>query len=821
MYTPSFAELLRQHRLDLGLTQEGLAERAGLSARGVQDLERGLNLAPRASTLRLLVRALGLNGSEAAALLRAAKHRDTLPAAEVRDRHNLPLPTTSFVARAGELGQLEQLISASRLVTLTGAGGCGKTRLALEVGHAHLDRFADGVWLVELASLADASLVAQSIATTLGITSGDRPPAEALIENLGRRHALLLLDNCEHVVDACAEIVDRLLRVCARLQILATSREALRVPGEAVWSVGSLSLPDTAALARPDVDARAKLLEAEAAQLFVDRARLVARSFAVTGQNASSVARICQRLDGIPLAIELATARLAVLGVEQLADRLQNRVGVLAPGYRSAAHRQQTLHATIDWSYQLLSDVERGLLRRLSVFAGGWSVEAAESVAADQLHASAEVVEQLGSLVAKSMVLVEEPPKAEPGTVRYRCLETIRQFAEEQLVASGTAVAVRALHRDWYLHFAEQSLDGVQGPNPKPWLQRLDLEHDNLLAALGFSAAVSDSAGKLLRLAGLLGPYWQARGLLVREGIGWLEAALAHAHRSPSAERVRALIWLGELEAGGGNSARIQVLQDSVAEARAVGDQRLLSMATSHLGRALLSVGRHTEAHRLLEEALALSRAADLPRDVALNQSWLGVTLIAESQLDAAEVLLLESVAVGRQAGYEFPVVWSLRALAELYRARGDFARGRSVAREGLAIARRVDADLWSVSLLLLTLGDLDAADGDWTGAGSSYRQGLQQVSHTAPLLVAETLRRYAACCVARGDFLSAARFYGTASNVATHSWSLVYEPPARDEDVIDTMRQELGAASFAAAWAEGAARTLEETITEILREGV
>jgi len=358
MYTPSFAELLRQHRQELGMTQEELAERAGLSARGVQDLERGLNLAPRASTLRLLVSALGLTGSEAAALLRAATHRDAPPAAEGRDRHNLPLPTTSFVPRAGELGQLQQRMSASRLVTLTGAGGCGKTRLALEVGHALVDLFAGGVWLVELESLADASLVARSIAATLGITGGDRPPAEALIEYLGKRHLLLLLDNCEHVVDACAEIVDRLLRVCSRLQILATSREALRVPGEAVWSVGSLSLPDSDALAWPDVDARAKLLEAEAAQLFVERARLVAPSFAVTGQNAPIVAQICQRLDGIPLAIELATARLAVLGVEQLAERLQNRVGVLARGYaprRSASRRSTRPSIGVTSSYLMRS----------------------------------------------------------------------------------------------------------------------------------------------------------------------------------------------------------------------------------------------------------------------------------------------------------------------------------------------------------------------------------------------------------------------------------------------------------------------------------
>jgi non-specific serine/threonine protein kinase len=820
MDTPSFAELLRQHRLGLGLTQEELAERAGMSARGVQDLERGLNHAPRASTLRLLVCGLRLSDSDAAALMRAAKPgRPDHPAAEARGRHNLPLPTTSFVARAGELGQLEQRMSCSRLVTLTGAGGCGKTRLALEVGHAHVDLFADGVWLIELASVADASLIPQSIATTLGIPSGNRrPPAETLIEYLGSRRVLLLLDNCEHLVDACADIVDRLLRVCVRLQILATSREALRVPGEAVWRVGSLSLADPDGLARPSgVDTVAKLLEAEAAQLFVDRARLVAPSFAITARNASAVARICQRLDGIPLAIELATARLPVLSVEQLADRLPHRLDLLAGGYRTASHRQQTLHATIDWSYKLLPDAERSLLRRLAVFAGGWSLEAAEALALDRLQAGEEVVEQLGTLVAKSMVLVEEPPRAEPGSVRYHCLEPIRQFAEEHLVVSGEAAAARARHCKWYLSLAEQAWDGVQGSDPQRWLQRLDLEHDNLLAALSWSAADPNSVTTLLRLAGSLGPYWQARGLLVREGIGWLETALDHSDATPSADRARALDWLAQLEAGSGNVGRLNLLEQSVAEARAVGDRRLLAMAVSHLGQALLSIGRLAEARGSLEEALAVSRAANLPREVASSQCWLGVILIAVGRLDAAEALLLESVALGRQTGHESPVAWSLRALGELYRARGDLARGRSAAVEGLAIARRIETDLWLVSLLLLTLGDLDAADGDWATARSWYRQCLQQVGRTAPLLLAETLRRYAASCAARGDFLSGARCYGAASNAAAHAWSLVYAPPTRDEDVVSRMREALGEARFAAAWAEGASRTLEEAIADIL----
>jgi predicted ATPase len=426
------------------------------------------------------------------------------------------------------------------------------------VSYTRTDLFADGVWLIELASFADGSLVAQSIATVLGIRSGGRPPAEAVVEYLRHRHVLLLLDNCEHLVEMCAEIVDRILQACARVQILATSREALRLPGEAVWSVGPLSLADPDVLVRPDIDAAAKLLEAEAAQLFVDRARLVVPSFVVTAHNAPVVARICQRLDGLPLAIELATARLAVLNVEEVANRLQHRLGLLTGGYRTAAHRQQTLRATIVWSYQLLSDTERSLLRRLAVFSGGCSLEAAEAIAVDRPRVGDEVVEQLGSLVAKSMVLVEQPARAEPGTVRYSCQETIRQFAEEHLLASGEAAAVRARHRDWYLGLAEQGRDGMQGSDPKRWLHRLDLEHDNLLAALSWSKADSGGANKLLRLAGSLGLYWQARGLLVREGIGWLETALARSDASPSADRALALDWLGQLEAGSGNGEGTQ-----------------------------------------------------------------------------------------------------------------------------------------------------------------------------------------------------------------------------------------------------------------------
>jgi tetratricopeptide (TPR) repeat protein len=303
------------------------------------------------------------------------------------------------------------------------------------------------------------------------------------------------------------------------------------------------------------------------------------------------------------------------------------------------------------------------------------------------------------------MVLVEEPPEAEPGALRYRLLEPIRQLAEEQLLAAGEAAVVGARHRDWYLGLAEQALDGMEGPDQRRWWDRLDLEHDNLLAALAWSAADPAGAPALLRLAGRLGRYWQARGL-AREGIRWPERALARSEATPSADRARALNWLGQLEiVGSGNVARVRpLLEQSIAAARAVGDRRLLSMALRHLGQGLLAFGRPAEARRRFEQALAVSRVAGPPREIAWNLSVLGVTLTAEGQREAPDALLRESIALGRRAGDDTPVIASLRALAELYRARGDVARGRSAAREALAIARRLGVGLWSLSLLV-TLG--------------------------------------------------------------------------------------------------------------------
>ncbi len=502
-----FGDLLRQHRLAAGLTQESLAERAGLSVHGIQKLERGATH-PYLDTAQRLIVALQLGGIDEVLFKTAARpaprrrepHQSASASASEPARHNLPLSTTSFVAHAGQIERVTERLRDSRLLTITGSGGCGKTRLALEVARDLVSEFADGVWLIELAPLADASLVSQTIATALGIRDvPGRPAADLLTEYLRSRHALLVLDTCEHLIDTCAQVADTLLRSCAHVQLLATSRELLGVAGEATWRVTSLSVVDPEGLADSGGDAAAKVMASEAGRLFVDRAQLVVPSFAITAHKAASVAQVCRRLDGIPLAIELAAACASMLSVDQIAARLDRRFRLLIGGNRTAVRRQQTLQATIDWSYQLLSEEERSLFRRLAVFADGWSLEAAEALGADAQQPAEDVLELLSRLVAKSMVVVDEPRDDESGVNRYRFGETIRQFAQGKLDEADEAELARTRHCEFFLAWAERAAPNVVGRDQLIWLGRLDAEHDNLRAALEWCRG--DGSDRELRLA--------------------------------------------------------------------------------------------------------------------------------------------------------------------------------------------------------------------------------------------------------------------------------------------------------------------------------
>jgi predicted ATPase/transcriptional regulator with XRE-family HTH domain len=454
----SFGELLRRSRMAAGLTQEELAERAGLSARGIQDLERGLRRSPHPDTVRRLWAALGLSdtrrpvepaeiralraGMDAAV---AGERALTTPAATRRMQvdagpmesgdgqplaNNLPAPISSFVGREEDMAGVIRALEAARLVTLVGTGGCGKTRLAVEVGTRTLSEYAHGVWFVELAPLTDPELVPAAILEALRRREVAGQTHLAVLENyLRSKQALLVLDNCEHLIESSAQLAYAVLRACPRLRILATSREPLRITGERLCRLSMLPVPpETITLAPRDLAAAYA-----AVQLFVDRARLVRPEFELNDSSAPAVARICRRLDGHPLALELAAARLRTLSPEQIATRLEDRFRLLVGGGRAVAPRQRTLVATLDWSYGLLSPDEQALMRRLSVFAGGWTLEAAEKVA--EYAGVAEVLELLTGLVDKSLAQVAA--SADPDEPRYWLHEMVRQYAAERHSAAG------------------------------------------------------------------------------------------------------------------------------------------------------------------------------------------------------------------------------------------------------------------------------------------------------------------------------------------------------------------------------------------------
>jgi predicted ATPase/transcriptional regulator with XRE-family HTH domain len=431
------------------MTQEELAERAGISPRSISGLERGEGAIPRRDTVMQLVQALGLAGADRAEFQAMVVRRRppiarllTTPIGNPSDRsgdaslHNLPRSLTSFVGREQEMRDLGPIMATAPLVTLVGAGGVGKTRLARELAREHAVRYADGAWLVELAELADPSLLVGAVAAAVGMPAAQsRNSLEALTEYLRARHVLLLLDNCEHLVAACAELLSSLLRVCPHLHILATSREPLAINGELIWLVRPLQLPD------PNVPLSASEITGLAAvQLFMERARAVNPSIDLTDETAAAIARVCVAVDGIPLAIELAAARTRVVTVEQLSEILEHDVHILGGATRGGAPRHRTIRATIDWSHDLLGDREQILLRRLSVFSGRWTLEMAEDVCSGSGIDRDEVLDVLAQLVDKSMVLVD----ARDVVARYRLLQPIRQYALERLQAAGEASAYHA-----------------------------------------------------------------------------------------------------------------------------------------------------------------------------------------------------------------------------------------------------------------------------------------------------------------------------------------------------------------------------------------
>src|SRR3990172_7701870 len=617
-------------------------------------------------------------------------------------RNNLPAWPTAFIGREKEVEAVRNILRQEDvlLVTLTGPGGVGKSRLGVRVAADLLDEFEDGVFFVPLAPIRDPALVTSAIAATLGVReSSGQPLVSSLKDYLRSKHMLLVLDSFEQVTSA-APLVAELLAECPRLKILVTSRAPLRLRGEREFAVPPLTLP---ASTRPL--SIAELSHYEAITLFVQRALDVKLDFALTAENAPAVAEICQRLDGLPLAIELAAARIKVLPPQALLARLERRLKLLTGGARDLPARQQTLRNTIAWSYDLLGEGEQVLFRRLGVFAGGCTLEAAEAVCNAAGDPEVNILEGMTSLVDESLLHQGEGVEGEP---RFWMLETIRDYALERLAESSEAEAIQRRHADFFLALAEQVEPAITSGKRDVALKQLEAEHDNLRAALAWSQPADESEAGL-RLAGALYWFWYLRGHW-SEGRGWLEAALARTEAgSYAAARAKALLGVGMLAAHQGDGAVAPLrLQESIAQFRQMGDKRGLAYALSFLGTVTRWRGELAEARAALEESVALFRD--------IGDQW-GA---------AARPWLEESVAILREVGDKSFIGLPLIYLGDIARRQGDYERAAALYEEGLALYRE-GGNKWGIALSLHNLGTVAKARGDYRRAAALFAEGLPQ----------------------------------------------------------------------------------------------
>jgi predicted ATPase/DNA-binding SARP family transcriptional activator len=688
-----------------------------------------------------------------------------------RAHNNLPVQLSSFIGREKEVAKVEELLDGdTRLVTLYGSGGCGKTRLALAVAQKEVEGFEDGVWWVELASLSDPDLVPRALASALGVREvPDRSLTEELVEHLESRRVLLILDNCEHLVESCAALAGTLLRTCPDLRMLATSREPLRVAGETVWMVPSLSLPDR----QRGPSAVGALARYEAIRLFTERAEAVDAGFALTHQNATSVARLCHELDGIPLAIELAAARVRALAVEQIQERLEDSLGLLTTGNRTAPPRHQTLRATLLWSYELLDAHERKLFEHLSVFAGGWDLGAAEAVGAEE--APGVVLDLLSNLVDKSLVVAEKSGQGSSSILRYRMLEPVRQYASELLTESGDSEETRRRHAAYFVALAEQAQPRLR--SEVEWLGRLEQENGNLRGALSWAQA-TDAISTSARLCWALHVFWWIHNHHP-EGRRWVEPVIQRREELSIRWRIRTTIVAEVMAFGQGDIGAVErFIEDLwVYSLELGGDAYADSYAHGGYGLLLTLRGDFEPAMKHLEKALPLFREAGEDGQASQTYTWLGTALLLQ----------------------------------------GDYKEARRSFEDGLAFGRRIRDGL-GICNALFSLAQLELAGGDYDAASSRFAEGI------APSLewgdrgnIAYILEGLGVAAGARGDAIMSARLNGASEAMISdmglrgHTY---YQPDrALYERINAGVRSSLGDAAFEAALTEGRIMAPEQAI--------
>jgi predicted ATPase/class 3 adenylate cyclase len=681
--------------------------------------------------------------------------------------NNLAQQLNSFVGRAREVAEVKAMLDANRLVTLLGMGGIGKSRLSVQLGAEVMDSFADGVWLVELAPLSDPQLVPQAVASVLGVKEeAGRPVVDALVKFVRDRELLVILDNCEHLVQACAELAKQLLQAGPHLKVLASSRDPLQIAGETAYHVPTLSAPD------PNKPVTlADLTRHEAVRLFIDRATAAQPAFRVTEKNAPAVADICHRLDGIPLAIELAAARTRALSVEVISARLNDRFRLLVTGDKTVLPRQRTLRALIDWSYDLLPPNERALFQRLSVFAGGWTLEAVEAVGAGGEVAQPDVMDLLTHLVEKSLVVMEV------GGERYRMLDTVRQYAKERMSESGDEVANCNRHLSFFLGYAETARPELAGPEQGSWLGRLDLERENFLSAHAWGEGLPNAGELGLRMAHALRPYWIYRGLL---SLG-LRLSVEVLSRRGMWER---------------NDSRCQALAGA--------------------GQMCFFMGLHGEARTHLSESLSIARETGNRKWAAAVLQPLGMACMGQGDSTAAKVHLQEAVNLARELGNKRELAAALNGLANFHRSAGDLDAVAPLYETALSIARELD-DRSNIAITLLNLSMVSVAQSRLGATRQMLLEVLSIAAETGSVPVAQSaLDVCAGLAATRTDWLNAAHFYGMSAALIEQTG--LRREPADEEflsPLVSRSRTALGQETFAAAEQAGFTLTSKEALTQ------
>ena len=743
-------------------------------------------------------------------------------------RHNLPRQLTSFVGRKKEIAEVKRLLSTTYLLTLTGSGGCGKTRLALEVATQLVGEYEDGVWVVELASLSDPALVPQEVASALNVSEQpDRSLSDTLSDYLKSKSTLLILDNCEHLIGACATLTENLLRSCPDLKIIAGSREALGIPGELTYRVPSLSLPDP-----EDLPALENIREYEALSLFIERASFNQPTFVVTDENIEALTQICHRLDGIPLALELAAARVKTLSTEQILERLDDRFRLLTGGSRTALPRQQTLRSTIDWSYNQLSEKESALFNRLSVFIGGWTLEAAEAICSGEGLEEYEILDLLTQLMEKSLAVIEDASSKEEGEARYHLLETVRQYGRDKLLESGEASVLRDRHLEWYLELAERLEPELLGPDQVELLDWLETEHDNMKAALEWSQGSGGKRGspdsqespdsrspiadRGLRLAGALGLFWWARGY-DSEGQKWLEEALSAGTISVGmrSARAKALYFEGWiLNFKGDYGGAVEVLEESLALYRELEENDSIGWPLNLLGIITWQKGDYVRGRAMLEESLSMHRESGDKLWIAASLFCLGILERHYGDYERAKVLLEENLALNRELGNKGFIHVSLMDLGYIACSQGDYDRAKKLGEEGLSYFREI-GNKRVIGLMLRLLAFVALGGDENDRASDLFKEGLTLCWESgAKLETIQMLEGLARVAVVQEDHERSARLLGAAEGIRDAIGAPL--PPAdydEHEGTVTFLKAELGEEAFAAVWTEGGALALEEAV--------